>query len=107
MREYKPPPFFCTCAWECSGAHSHAFHSGARDFPELHVYSRNPYCLAKLGFYFGRFLMRFVEVACVSTSLHPSFAHVPRSAVRLALMHATPAPVISRKCTSFPEVPSV
>ena len=107
MREYQRPPFFCTCASECSGVRSHACHSGARDFPGLRVYSRGPQCLANLGFYFGRFVMLFVEVACVSTSLHPSLAYVLRSAVGLALTHATPAPVISRSCASIPEVHSV
>ena len=59
--------------------HSHECHSGAPNFPELRDYFRPPFSLVKLGFHFGRVLMRFVEVACVSTSLTPCFAHVPHS----------------------------
>ena len=59
MREYKPPPLVCTGASESTGANSHAYHSGARDFPELRVYSRSPFGLVKLGFYLG-------ALACVT-----------------------------------------
>ena len=60
--------------------------------------------LVNLGFRFRRVVMRYVEVACVSTSLHPWFAQVPQSAWGLSRTHATPAPVISRSCASIPEV---
>ena len=106
-REYKPHPLVYTGAYECGGTHSHACHSDAPDFPELRVYSRGPLILVKLGFHFGRVSMRFVEVACVSTSLTRWFALVPQRAVGLTLMHATPAPLISRSCASIPEVPWV
>ena len=64
---------------ECGGSHFHAFHSSAPDFSELRVYYRTSMGLVNLEFHFGRVLMRFVEVACVSTSLTPCFAHVPHS----------------------------
>ena len=80
MRENKPSPFVCTGALECMGAHLHACHSGAHDFPELRVYSRGPLGLVKLGFRFGCVGMRYVEVACVRTSLPHSFAQVAQSA---------------------------
>ena len=105
MRKYKPPPFFRTSTWECSGARLHACHSGARQFPELHVYSRGPKGLANVGFHFGRFVMRLVEVECVSARLLPSFALVSGSAVGLGLTHATTTLVIFRSCASIPEVP--
>ena len=60
-------PFFCTAS------HSHACHSGARDFPELRVYSPIPLGLVHLGFHFGRVVMCFVKVARVSTRLTPFF----------------------------------
>ena len=42
MREYKPEPLVCTGASECIGAPSLAWHSVARDFPELRAYSLVP-----------------------------------------------------------------
>ena len=71
MREYSPYPLVFTGAPECMGVQSHACHSGARDFPELRVYSRNSMGLVNLGFQLGRVGMPYVEVACVSTSLTP------------------------------------
>ena len=105
MRACKPHPLLCTCAFNAGGTDSHACHSGARDFPELRVYSRTPLGLVNVGLHFGRVVMRFLEVACVSTSLHLCFALVPQSAGGLTLTHATPAPVISRSRTSIPELP--
>ena len=64
---------------ECGCSHSHAFHSGAADLSELRVYYRTSMGLVNLEFHFSRVLMLFVEVACVSTSLSPCFAHVPHS----------------------------
>ena len=107
MREYKPHPLLCTYASQCGGTHSHACHSGVPDFPELRVYFRRPLGLVNLGFHFGRVGLRFVEVACVSTSITPCFALVPHSAMGLTLAHATPASLISRSCASIPEVPWV
>ena len=107
MREYKPHPLFRTCASEFGGTHSHACHSGAPDFPELRVNTRSPLGLVYLGFHFGCVLMRFLEVACVTKRLTPYFAPVPHSAQPVALRRATPAPLISRSCTSIPEVPWV
>ena len=78
------------------GAHSHVCHSSARDFPELCVYTRDPFSLVNLGFHFGRVGMRHVEVACVSTSLTPWIAQVPQNVVGLIRTHATQAPVISQ-----------
>ena len=104
MREYKPPPLVCTGASECMGAYSNAWHSGARDFPELRVYSPGVLGLVNLRFRFGRVAMRYVEVACVSTSLHPWSAQVPQRVWGLSRTHATPSPVISRSCASIPEV---
>ena len=104
MREFKPHPLVCTCALHCSGTHSHTCHSGAPNFPEFRVYSLGPFGLVNLGFHFGALGMRFVEVACVSTSLTPWLALVPNTAVGLTLTYATPAPLISRSCTSIPEV---
>ena len=71
MREFNAPPLVCTVASECSGAHTHARHSATRDFPELRVYSRSPLGLVNLGLRFGRFGMRYLEVACVSLTIHP------------------------------------
>ena len=107
MREYKPPPLVCTGASECMVAQSNACHSGARDFPELRVYFRGPLALVNLGFCLGLVGMRYVEVACVSRSLHPWFAQVPQSAWGLSRTHATNSPVISRNSASIPEVPWV
>ena len=105
MREYKPPPLSRTCASECGGTDTHACQSAARDFPELRVHSRGPLGIVNLGFLSGRVVMRFLEVACVRTSLHLCFALVPHGAVGLTLTHATPAPVISRSCASIPDLP--
>ena len=77
--------------------HSHACHSGARDFPELRVYSPTPLGLVHLRFHFGLVVIRFVEVASVSTRLIPFFLHMC-----LTLTHANLAPVISRSCPSIP-----
>ena len=107
MREYKPHPLVYTGASECGRTHSHACHSGAPDIPELRVYFRDPSGLVNLGFYFGRIGMRYLEVACVSTSLTPWFAQVPHSEVGLLLTHATPTPLISRSCASISHVPLV
>ena len=107
MREYKPHPVVFTAASKCMGTQSQACHSGARDFPELRLYSLNPSSLVNLGFHFGRVVMRFVEVACVSTRLTPCFAHVAVTQVGLTLTHATPASVISRSCAFIPELPWV
>ena len=104
MRDYNPHPLICTGASDCSGAHSHDCLSGALKLPELRVYSRGPLGLVNLGFHFGRVAMRYVEVACVSTTLTPWFAQVPQCAVGLILTYATPAPRISRSCASIPEV---
>ena len=60
MRENKPPRFVCTGASECMGAHLHPCHSGARNFPELRVYSQDPLALDNLEFRFGRFGMRYI-----------------------------------------------
>ena len=59
------------------GLHSHACHSGVRDFPELRVYFQSPLGLVKLGFHFGRVVMRFLEMACVRGRLLPGFAQGP------------------------------
>ena len=107
MREYNPPLLVCTGASECMGAQSNECHSVFRDFPELRVYSRRPLDIVSLGFRFGRVGMRYVEVACVSTSVHPCFAQVPKSAWGLSRTHATPALMISRSCASIPDVPCV
>ena len=56
------------------GLHSHACRSDARDFPEVRVYSQTPSALVKLGFHFGRVVMRFLEVAFVRARLTPCFA---------------------------------
>ena len=58
----------------CTASHSHACHSVARDFPELHVYCEVPLGLVHLGFDFGGVVMRFVEVAGVSTGLTAFFS---------------------------------
>ena len=79
IRENKPPPFVCTGASECRGAHSHACHSSARDFPESRAYSRGPLGVVNLGFHFGRVGMSYGDMACVRTSLPPLFAQVPQS----------------------------
>ena len=74
MRACKAHPLFRTCALECMGLHSHACRSDARDFPEVRVYSQTPSALVKLGFHFGRVVMRFLEVAFVRARLTPCFA---------------------------------
>ena len=107
MREYKPHALLCTCAFNAGGTDAHACHSGARDFPELRVYSRGPLGLVNLGFQFGRVVIRFLEVACVRASLTTCLAHVLLTQVGLTLTHATPAPLISRSCTSIPDLPWV
>ena len=101
--EFKPHPLLFTCDSECGGHHSHACHSSAPYFPELRVYSRRPFGLVRLGFHFGRVVMRFVEVACVSSSLTPCFSLVPKSAVALTLTHATPAPQFPGVARQFPK----
>ena len=58
----------------CTASHSHACHSVAPDFPQLRVYSPIPLRLRHLGFHFGCVVMRFVEVAGVSTRLTPFFS---------------------------------
>ena len=63
----KLTPFFRTAS------DSHACHSGARDFPELRVYSPTSLGLVHLGFHFGRVVRGFMEVACVRTRLTPFF----------------------------------
>ena len=105
MREYKPHPLVFTGASEYMGVHSHACHSGSRDFLELRVFPRRPFGLVNLGFHFGRIGMRYVEVACVSTSLTHWFPQVPQNAWGYIRTHATPAPVISRSCASILKVP--
>ena len=107
MRENMPPPYVFTGATECRGAHSHACHTGARDFPRSRVYSRGPLRLENLGFQFERGGMRYRDVACLRTSLPRSFTQVPQSAGKPIRMHATPALVISRRSASIPEVPWV
>ena len=103
IREFNPPSFVSTGVSESSGVHSDACHSGARDFPLLHVYSRGPLGLVNLAFFLGRLAMRYVEVACMNSTLHPSFAQVPLRAVGFILTHATPARVFSRSCASIPD----
>ena len=76
MRACKAHPLFGTGALECMGLQSHACHSGARDFLEVRVYSQTPLALVKLGFHFGRVVMRLLEVACVRARLTPCFAWV-------------------------------
>ena len=66
-------PFFCIVS------HSHACHCGARDLPELHIYSPIPLVLMHLGFHFGQVVMRFVEVPGVSTRLTPFFSTASHS----------------------------
>ena len=92
MREYKPHLLTLTGA-----SHSHACHSSGLDFPALGIYSSTPLGLGKLGFRFGSVLMRFVEVAGVSTSLTP-FSPL----VRLTLTDGTPAPLTFQSCVSIP-----
>ena len=104
MREYKPHPMVCNCSSECSGTHSHACHSSAPYFPELRAYSRGPLGLVNLGLHFGPVVMRFVEVAWVSTSLFPLCALNSESVVGLTLTHPTPTPIICWSCASIPEV---
>ena len=58
----------------CTASHSHACHSVARDIPELRVYCRGSLGLVHLGFHFGGVVMRFVEVAGVSTRLTAFFS---------------------------------
>ena len=74
------------------------------EYPALRVQSRDALGTVKLGFYFGRVVMRFIEVTCVSRSLSHCFALVPHSAVGLTLTHATPAPALSLSCASTPEI---
>ena len=107
MRACKDHPLLCAGASECMGGHSHACHSGGREFPELCVHSRTPLDLVNLGFHFGRVVIRFHEVACVRASLTPCFAQVPQSAWGFTLTHATPVVVTSRGCASIPKVPWV
>ena len=63
MREYKPHPLVGTGASDCSRADSHAWFSGARNFPEVRVHSRDSLALVNLAFHFGRVGIRYVEVA--------------------------------------------
>ena len=104
MRACKAHPLLCTCGSNAGGTNSHSYHSGVRDFPELHVYSRDSLGLVNLGFHFGSVVMRFVEVACVRARLTPCFAHVIHSAQPRTLTHASPAPLISRSFASIPEL---
>ena len=76
MLAWKAHLLFRTGALEFMGLHSHACHSGAPDFPEVRVYSESPSALVKLGFHFGRVVMRFLEVACVRARLTPCFTQV-------------------------------
>ena len=66
----------CTCGFNAGVTDSRACHSGVRDIPELRVYSRVALGLVKLGFHFGRVVMRFLEVACVRARVAPCFAHM-------------------------------
>ena len=77
MRAWKALAWFRTGALESMGLYSHACHTGARDFPEMRVYSQSPSALVKLGFHFGRVVMRFLEVACLRGRLTSCFAQVP------------------------------
>ena len=58
----------------CTASHSQACHFVARDFPEFRVSSPIPLGLVHLGFHFVRVVMRFVEVAGVSTRPTPFFS---------------------------------
>ena len=101
MREYNHPPLVCTGASKCVREQTNACHSGSRDYTELPVYSRSPMGLVNLGFRFRRVVMRYVEVACVSTSFHPWFAQVPQSAWELSRKPANPKRVIYRSYASI------
>ena len=64
--------------------------------------------LVKLGFHFGGVYVSLVKVAGVSTSPKPCLSLVRLSeSVAVTLTPATPALLISRSCTSMPELPWV
>ena len=105
MRACKADPLLCTWGLNPGATDSDACHSGFPDFSELRVYSQTFLGLVNLGFYFGRVVMRFLEVACVRASLTPFFAHGALTQVRLTLTHATPTSLICRSCASIPELP--
>ena len=58
----------------CTPSHSHPCHSGARHFQEFESIPQLLWIyLVHLGFHFGCVVMRFLEVARVSTGLTLSF----------------------------------
>ena len=73
MRVCKALPLFCTGALKCMGLNSHACHSAARDFPEMHVYSQSPSPLVKLGFHFWSGSHAFPRSGMRACKAHPLF----------------------------------